>query len=250
MQARSQSTRFPRKIYADLNGKNSIQRILEGMKKTIVPHKIILAMPKEDVVEIEQRIQCGELDSYIDDRFDLFIGDGDQNDLVDRYYKAMRKFDIDICARITCDCPMWCGASFLMDEMLMEYLKLGSSGFMGNNLVVSTNPYPCGVDNEIFTYEMICWTKIHAKSAFDLEHCVPLMYSSISPFQKHGFVNNAPHTMISTQIQDFSLDTPRDYDLLKIITNNYDKYNNINKAIESTDLSGFDKTNMSKNFRQ
>lgn len=250
LQCRSQSKRLPRKIYMDLNGSNSIQRILSGLKKTIVPHKIILAMPAEDKAEIEQRIRCGELNDYIDDRFELFIGDGDQNDLVDRYHKAMQKFGIDICARITGDCPMWCGASSLMDEMLMEYMKLGGKGFMGNNLLVAQNSFSCGLDCEIFGYQEICWTKMHAKTSLELEHCVPLMYSDISPFPILPFNNNRPHTMISTRISDFSLDTASDYQLLLRLTACYDKYQDINKAIENVDLTGFDKTNMSKNFRQ
>jgi len=182
LQCRSQSKRLPRKIYAPFNsGKYSIQCILEGMKQTIVPNKVILAMPKEDAAEIDQRITNGELDEFIDNRFELYIGAGNQDDLVNRYHGAMREFGLDVCARITGDCPMWIGASKIMDEMLMEYMRLGSTGFMGNNLLVAKNPYPCGIDNEIFNYEVMCWTKLHAKSAYELEHCVPLMYSSLSP---------------------------------------------------------------------
>lgn len=251
LQCRSQSKRLPRKIYADLgNGKYSIQCILEGLKKTIVPNKIILAMPDDDRVEIEDRIAKGELDNFIDDRFELFIADGDQNDVLNRYYLAMRKYGIDVCARITGDCPMHIGANKLMDEMLLEYLKLGLNGFYGNNLLVSELPFPCGVDIEIFDYKMLCWTKMNAKTDYEKEHVVPLMYSDLSPFSIRGHLNKRPNKMITNKIADFSLDTPEDLELIKKIMANYDKYGDLNKAIESTDISGFDKTNYSKNFRQ
>jgi spore coat polysaccharide biosynthesis protein SpsF len=251
LQCRSQSKRLPRKIYADLGGgKYTIQRILEGMKKTVVPHKIILAMPKEDKDEIEQRIKSGELDPYIDDRFELFIASGAQDDLVDRYHKVARKYDLDVIARITGDCPGWIGASKIMDEMLMEYLALGTNGFLGNNLLIARAPYPCGIDCEIFSYEMMCWAKMHATTAYDLEHCTPIMYSDISPFKIHPFDNCRPHTMITNKISDFSLDTTKDYQMLLKIMESFDKDQNLNKALENVDIGEFDKTNFSKNLRQ
>jgi len=251
MQARSQSRRFPRKIYAPFNnGKHSIQCILEGMKKTNIPHKIILAMPYEDKEEIENRIKSGELENYIDDRFDLFIGNGDQSDLVDRYHKAMRKFSLDVCVRLTCDCPMHIATANIIDEMLFEYMTLKTNGFMGNNLLVAKAPAPCGIDVEIFSYDLMCWAKMYAKTPHELEHCVPIMYGPFSQFEIHGFENIRPHFMVSRRIADFSLDTLGDYELLKILMDNYDKYQDLNKAIENADIGGFDKTSDSKNFRQ
>jgi len=251
IQARSGSSRFPRKIYAPFNnGKNSIQCILEGTKKTIVPHKIVLAMPKDDQKEIEKRLAEGEFNEYIDNRFELFIGLGEEDDLVDRYYGAMRKFDIDVCMRITGDCPMHCATSGMMDDMLLKYLGERKSVFMGNDLLVSRVPYPCGIDMEVFNYEMMCWVKMHAKTDAELEHCVTTLYGTFSPFDLYGYENIRPQIQISTRISDFSLDTREDYELLKKLMNEYDKYQDINKAIESVSLSNIKKTNMSKNFRQ
>ena len=117
LQARSGSTRLPGKIFMDLNSRYSIQRILAGCKKTIIPNKIILCMPKEDRAEIEGRIARGELDGCTDDRVSLFIGEGDSNDLIDRFYKAARKYNIDTVVRLTCDNPMLEGANDIIDDM-------------------------------------------------------------------------------------------------------------------------------------
>jgi spore coat polysaccharide biosynthesis protein SpsF (cytidylyltransferase family) len=252
IQARSSSKRLPGKIFMDLNGRNSIQRILDGCKKTVYPHKIILAMPKDDQHEIERRIKAGELDAHTDDRFDLFIGTGDLNDLVDRYHKAARKHALDVIVRLTADCPMHESYAFGIDEMIAEYLQQGSTGFMGNNLLISPAPFPCGIDVEIFNYEMICWSRKHAKTQLELEHCVPLMYSEVGAriWGLRPFNNVRPHTMVSNRISDFSLDTPNDYQLLLKLTAAYDQYQDINKALENVDLGGHDKTNTSKNFRQ
>jgi spore coat polysaccharide biosynthesis protein SpsF (cytidylyltransferase family) len=249
IQARTGSNRLPGKIFMDLNGKHSVQRILEGCSKTIMPNKIILAMPGEDKDKIEIRIAQGELDGFADDRFELFIGDGDQNDLVNRYYKVARKFGLDVIMRITADCPAHCATSKIMDEMLMEYVSSGAKGYMGNNLLTCSSPYPNGVDLEIISYEALCYTKLHAKDRSDLEHVVPFLYGPNCKYPISTFQNLRPHTMVSTKIKDFSLDTARDYEVLKAILTNYDKYQDLNKALENTDITGFDKTNMSKNFK-
>jgi spore coat polysaccharide biosynthesis protein SpsF len=234
----------------DLNGKHSIQRILEGCKKTIVPNKIILAMPKEDEVEIKKRLDAGELDDFIDDRFELFIADGELNNVLDRYYKASRKFDLDAVMRLTADCPMHCGSFKIMDEMFMEYLYKNHKGYMTNNLLISKSPYPCGIDMEIISYEALCFIKMHAKDPYYLEHVVPFLYSGLQTrFELSAFDNIKPHTQITTRIPDFSLDTQEDYEVLLKLTESFDKYNDLNKAIETIDIGGYNKTNISKDFK-
>lgn len=252
IQARTSSSRLPGKIFKDLNGRHSIQRILDGCKKTIYPTKIILAMPKDDQVEIEGRIKNGELKGHIDGRFNLFISTGSLNNLVDRYYGAANKHNLDVIIRLTADCPMNEAYWFGIDEMIAEYLQMGSRGFMGNNMTIAQNPFPSGIDIEIFNYEMICWAKRYAKTDHELEHCVPIFYSDIGArlFGVIPFNNNRPHTMISRRISDFSLDTPGDYELLLKLTAAYDELQDLNKAIESVDLGGFHKTNYSKNYNK
>lgn len=233
LQARSNSQRLPGKIFMDLNGRYSIQRILAGCKKTIYPNKIILAMPKDDKEEIEKRILGGELAECTDDRFELFIGNGDINNLVDRFHGAARKFGLDVIVRLTADNPLYEGYSFGIDEMIAEYLHNGSTGFMGNNLTVSPNPFPSGIDVEVFSYEMLCWAKSRITSGYCLEHCAPSFYSGDAPFKIIPFNNNRPHTMISTKIPSFTMDTISDYNFLLALTANYDKTQDLNKAIET-----------------
>ena len=119
IQARTGSTRFPRKIYEDINGKCTLERVLEGVKKAEIPNKIILAMPKCDDQEFINLLASGVFESAIDDRFDMYFGDPD--DLVDRYFQAARLHGIDLIVRVTADCPLIQGK--IIDEMLIEYLK-------------------------------------------------------------------------------------------------------------------------------
>ena len=51
IQARTWSSRYPRKIYEDLSGITTLYRVLEGVTANHMPHTIILAMPNYDEKE-------------------------------------------------------------------------------------------------------------------------------------------------------------------------------------------------------
>lgn len=227
IQARTGSSRFPRKTYEDINGKYTLQRVLEGVTSAQLPHKIILAMPEYDKQEFLQRAERGDFAKYTDSRFNAYFGSSD--DLVDRYFQAARQHGLDLVVRITADCPLTQGK--IIDEMLSEYLKNGYNGFMGNNALVSNRPHPDGVDVEIFPYWMLAETWQLTKNPHDREHVAPFMYRRGTEYKLYSFNNNRPNTMISNRFSDFSFDTPADLELIKSICKNYDVHGDLNKAI-------------------
>jgi len=229
VQARTKSTRYTKKIYADINGKYTLQRVLDGVTSAELPHKIILAMPEYDREEFEQRCKS-EMIGCIDERFGWYFGAPDN--LVERYYKAARKHGIDLIVRVTADCPLIQG--HIIDEMLCEYLKNGYNGFMGNNELVSNLPYPDGVDVEIFPYWMLAETHQLTKDPGHIEHVTPFMYRRGTQYDIHSFRNCRPNTRISMKFDDFSFDTEEDYRLLLALTKEYDKHGDLNKAINDT----------------
>jgi spore coat polysaccharide biosynthesis protein SpsF (cytidylyltransferase family) len=234
IQARTGSSRFPRKIYEDLSGKTTLYRVLEGVTKNKAPHQIVLAMPEYDGNEFVQKYNAGEFEGAVDDRFDMYFGHPE--DLVDRYYRSANEFGIDHIVRITADCPF---GGTMIDEMLFEYFKKGYNGFMGNNNLVSHNYYPNGTDVEIFPYWMLAETKDLTSDPVHREHVTPFMYRRGTEYKLHPFLNQRPNTMISTKFSDFSFDTDSDRRLLVRLTESYDKATGtmaerLNKAIKET----------------
>jgi len=230
IQARTGSSRFPRKIYKDISGKMTLTRVLEGCTSAQLPHRIILAMPKYDEEEFWGMYESGAFASAIDSRFEVYFGSAD--DLVDRYFQAARKGGISLIARVTADCPLVQGK--VIDEMLCEYLKNGYNGFMGNNPLVSDLPYPDGMDVEIFPYWMLAETWQLTNDPSHREHVTPFMYRRGTEYTIYPFRNHRPNTMVSTRFPDFSFDTPEDYELLCKIVAEYDKHGNLDKAIKET----------------
>lgn len=229
IQARTGSTRYPRKIYEDINGKSTLVRVLEGVMKAELPHKIILAMPEYDREEFFQ-INDSESKAFADERLGLYFGHPD--DLVERYFQAARTFNLDLIVRITADCPLIQGE--IIDEMLCEYLKNGYNGFMASNITISDVPYPDGTDVEIFPYWMLAETRQLTDDPHHREHVTPFMYRRGTGYKMHPFHNRRPNTMISMKFKDFSFDTQEDYRLLLALTKEYDKHGNLNDAINNT----------------
>lgn len=228
IQARTGSSRFPRKIYEDINGKYTLQRVLEGVTAAEVPHKIVLAMPEYDETELKDRVfNKHEFEGIVDSRFGVHFGSPD--DLVDRYFYAARSHFVDLVVRVTADCPLIQGK--IIDEMLIQYLSRGYNGFMGNNALVSTSPYPDGTDVEIFPFWMLAETKQLTQDPTHREHVTPYMYRRGSRYDIHPFYNRRPNTMISTRFSDFSFDTPADLANIKHISEEYDKHGDLDKAI-------------------
>lgn len=231
VQARSGSSRWFRKIYEDLSGKTTLYRVLEGVTYNKVPQKIILAMPDYDQKEFEERLGKGEFDGAIDDRFCAYFGHPDN--LVDRYYNACRKYNASIIARVTADCPY---GGLFCDEMLLEYLGKGYNGFMGNNELVSPNPYPDGVDLEIFSWDMLCNCYLSTQDPVHREHVTPYFYRHNTQYKIYSFLNQRPNSMITMKHPDFSFDTEEDRRLLIKICKHYDE-------LENTDLTPAEKLN-------
>jgi spore coat polysaccharide biosynthesis protein SpsF len=230
VQARTGSTRLPRKIYKDLGGKYTLQRVLEGCSSAQLPHKIILAMPLEDEKEFNHRHDFGkEFYHYTDERFSTYFGSADN--LVERYFGAARQNGLDLIVRITADCPLIDGE--VIDQMLLEYMKNGYTGFMGNNAQISPIPHPTGMDVEIFPYWMLAETYQLAKDPADLEHCTRYMYRRSTQYKIHSFLNIAPNKMVSRRYDSLALDTEDDYWFLRLLCAEYDSCGDLNKAIHN-----------------
>ena len=97
IQARMGSTRFPNKIISDLSGAPLIERILQRVKKVKKIKTIILATTKgrdDDIL-----VDIAKLNK-------VEVYRGSENDLVDRYYQAVKGKKISHILRLPADNPI------------------------------------------------------------------------------------------------------------------------------------------------
>ena len=97
IQARTSSSRFRNKILSKIKNKTILEILLLRLKKSKKINQFIVAIPHEDrnseIVKISKK--CG-----------YHIVTGSKHNLVARYHKAAKKFNIQNIIRITSDCPL------------------------------------------------------------------------------------------------------------------------------------------------
>ena len=139
IQARMNSTRFPNKVMSDLSGAPLIERILQRVKKVKKIGTIIIATTRRR----EDDILVGIAKS---NRGEIFRGS--ENDLVDRYYQAVKGKNVGHILRLPADNPI---PDPLEYNRLISYHLKTDNDFSSNICNFMRNGYPDGFGVEIFT---------------------------------------------------------------------------------------------------
>ena len=95
-QARTGSTRLPRKVLLTINGQTLLQIHLDRVSKSKTIDEVIVATTEKETDEPIMKI-AQEL-GYKYYR-------GSENDVLDRYYQAAKVANAEVIVRVTSDCP-------------------------------------------------------------------------------------------------------------------------------------------------
>ena len=140
VQARITSKRFPKKIFSEINGKKIIEILIEKLQKIKHVDKIIFLIPNTK--------KNKDLSKLLE-KLDIEVFKGSENNVLERYYLAAKKYNVKNIIRITSDCP-------LLDIRLSQ--KVIRKFLSGNyNYVSNINPptFPDGMDIEIFKFRSL-----------------------------------------------------------------------------------------------
>ncbi len=197
IQARCGSSRFPEKIFADIDGKPLIWHVVNRLSYAKTINKIIVATTtnsKDDIL----------IDWCNENGVEYFRGD--ENNVLNRYYMASLSNPSDIVVRITADDPF--KEPRIIDEVISKVIN--------DNLDLATNNYPPsypeGLDCEAFTFKTLKEAAINASDSFEKEHVTQYIYHNPSKF-KIGNVNNTTNL---SQLR-WTIDNPADYEMVKAI---------------------------------
>lgn len=155
VQARMSSTRLPKKVMKPICGIPMIELLLNRLALSKEVHQIIVA------TSIDER--NFPLVSHVR-QLGYNCEQGSENDVLDRYVQAAKKYLADVVVRITGDCPLV--DPYLVDECIRRF-KVENVDYLSN-----TNPptYPDGLDVEICSYEALERANRETSDPFDREH--------------------------------------------------------------------------------
>jgi glutamate-1-semialdehyde aminotransferase/spore coat polysaccharide biosynthesis protein SpsF (cytidylyltransferase family) len=198
IQARFNSTRFPGKVVKKINNKTVLEILIKRLRRSEYVSKIIVACSKnkKDVAILNICKKLG---------INYFTGSED--DVLDRFYKAAKKFKGENIVRITGDCP-------LIDPKIIDDVI---SNFFSNNVdyASNTNPptFPDGFDVEVFKFSTLKEAHIKARQSTEREHVTPFI------------INNK-------KFKKFNLKHPIDYSSLRLTLDEKEDFVLIAKIIK------------------
>ena len=119
IQARLGSTRLPGKVLLNIESKPVLQHIVDRLKKVTKIDKVIIATSN---LKINSKIT-----SYCKkNNIEFFIGS--EENVLDRFFKAAKKYKPKDIIRITGDCPLAIPETI---EKLIDYYKLNKYDYCG-----------------------------------------------------------------------------------------------------------------------
>lgn len=206
IQARCGSKRFPKKVFAKIEGKPLIWHVINRLRYSEMIDGIVVATttnPNDDSLESWCR---GE---------DVKCFRGSENDVLNRYYQASLAFPSDIVVRITADDPF--KEPRIIDQVIQKLLE-GGYDLATNNFPPS---FPEGFDCEAFTFSALEKMEKSTKDEFEREHVTQYIYHNPEIFR----IGN-----VSSEIQlssyRWTIDNEEDYEMVKAIYEKREKNKN------------------------
>lgn len=208
IQARSGSTRFPKKVFQEIDGKTVLQHVIDNCQKSA---RYMNKYSSKTGIFVDVVVLCPFGDE-IAQKFKrkATIIEGPENEVLDRYKIMSEKFKPDFIVRVTSDCVL------LPPFLITKHIKTAIMNHYDyvSNVDPRFRTSPDGYDCEVISRELLDWAYENAKDPYDKEHVTTILRNSPPPWAKIGVIVN----YFDFSDLKISLDTPED---LKEITRLY-----------------------------
>ncbi len=190
VQARMGSTRLPGKVLKDLAGETMLARVVGRLRHADRINELLVATtdrPEDDAIVDECR------------KLSVLVSRGDQDDVLDRYFKAAQFASADVVVRITADCPLI--DPEITDTTIARFIDEVPD--YASNTMVRT--YPRGLDTEVMSFSALskAWQK--AQKSYEREHVTPYLLEHPSEFRLVSVVGDRDYST-----HRWTVDTPED----------------------------------------
>lgn len=197
VQARSGSTRLPKKVLKKVEGKPLLEHLLLRLKRAKTPDKIIVATTDQKDDDAVARIAKRQnIETYR----------GSENDVLDRYYWAAKNANADTIIRITGDCPLI--DPHIVDNVVNYYKKNYPKFDYVCNALVPT--FPDGMDVEVFLFDALQRAWNNARLASEREHVTPYIHNHPEQFRVYNLKYHLDYSWMR-----LTIDNPEDFLLIK-----------------------------------
>jgi spore coat polysaccharide biosynthesis protein SpsF len=197
IQTRMGSTRLPGKVLKDLGGKTVLGRVVERLQGCRAIDELLIATtdhPADDAIIAECR------------KISVAVSRGDQDDVLDRYFRAAQLAKAEVIVRITSDCPLI--DPEVTDKTVTAFLH-AKPDYASN---VLTRTYPRGLDTEVFSFDALGHAWQHARKPYEREHVTPYIVENPTTFKLLSVTGDADHSD-----HRWTVDTEQDLDFVQAV---------------------------------
>ena len=168
VQARMGSTRLPGKVLMDIGGMSMLARVIRRVAQSKIPDLVVVATTE---CEMDNQIlrECN--------RLEVECFRGNEDDVLDRYFRAARHFGADSIVRVSADCPLIDSG---VVDLVCEAFRQKMPDYASNALVPS---FPLGLNVEVFSMQALRTSWQLAKKAYQRAHVTPFIYHNPDRFE-------------------------------------------------------------------
>lgn len=195
-QARMGSTRLPGKVLQKVCGKELLRIHLDRLRDCKNISEIIVATTTSSGDDIILKFA---------ENWQYKVFRGSEDDVLDRYYQAVKDYQPEWVVRVTSDCP-------LLDPMLVdkviEFAKKNNVDYCSNTLI---EQFPDGQDVEVFTFNALEKAWNESKKLSEREHVTQYIKNNSNFFGQNSF--NAINYPSPADYSDIRMTVDEDRDL-------------------------------------
>lgn len=208
VQARMGATRLPGKPLKTVLNRPLLSYQIERLRQAKAPDEIVIATttaPQDQVI-----VDLCEKEG-------VAVFRGSEQNVLERYYLAAKKYKADVVVRVTGDCPLSDPA--ILDQAIDYYLQHYPAYDYVTNMYSKQLSYPRGVDVEVFSFKGLEKAAREAIKPEEREHVTPYFYEHPEMFQV-GILTHHPNEAHHR----WTVDTPEDFELItRILSELYPK---------------------------
>jgi spore coat polysaccharide biosynthesis protein SpsF len=197
IQARMGSSRLPGKVLKDLAGETMLARVISRLRATNLINEVLVAttnLPVDNAIVAECQRCC------------VRVVRGDQDDVLDRYFRAAQLAEAEVVVRITSDCPLI--DPEVTDKTIRAFLE--NKPDYASNTIVRT--YPRGLDTEVISLKALTRAWTETQKPYEREHVTPYLLEHPSEFVLLSVIGDVDYSRFR-----WTVDTPEDLEFVHAV---------------------------------
>jgi glutamate-1-semialdehyde 2,1-aminomutase/spore coat polysaccharide biosynthesis protein SpsF len=191
------STRLPGKSLADVEGRPMLGRVVDRVRAAKTIHSTVVAT---------STAECDDAIASFCELESIKYFRGDENDVLDRFWRAAKENSAQVVVRVTADCPLL--DPEVIDRVVQRFL-VGDCDYAANILRYT---YPDGLDTEVFSFAALDRAWREAKKISEREHVTPYLRSG-----KFRVANVESEIPVSLEDYRWTVDNAADLEFVRAV---------------------------------